>query len=80
MPNISSLLRKKLKSNIVCKGVPAPPFLRHSPLDPGCPLYKIFVSPLLFSVSPPYKVFQRVPPTITQPPPVLIQHTKLPYT
>ena len=42
---------------IVCKGVPAPPFLRHPPLDPACPLFKIFVSPPLCSVPPPFKVF-----------------------
>ena len=42
---------------IVRKGVPAPPFLRHPLLGPLCPLFKIFVSPLLFSVPPSFKVF-----------------------
>ena len=44
--------------DIVGKGIPAPHhFLRHPPLDPACPLFKIFVSPPLFSVPPPFKVF-----------------------
>ena len=44
--------------DIVGKGIPAsPPFLRHPPLDPDCPVFKIFVFPLLFSVPPPFKVF-----------------------
>ena len=52
------------------------------PLGPSCPLslFKIFISPPLFSVPPHFKVFQTVPPTLTQPPPALIQHTNLPYT
>ena len=44
--------------DIVGKGIPAPPpFLRHPPLDPNCPVLKIFVCPPLFSVPPPFKVF-----------------------
>ena len=44
--------------DIVGKEIPAsPPFLRHPPLDPACPLFKIFVCPPLFSVPPPFKVF-----------------------
>ena len=44
--------------DIVGKGIPAPhPFLRPSPLDPACPLFKIFVYPPLFSVPPLLKVF-----------------------
>ena len=44
--------------DIVGKGIPAPPpFLRHPPLEPACPLYKIFVCSPLFSVPPPFKVF-----------------------
>ena len=44
--------------DIVGKGIPAsPPFLRHPPLDPACPLFKIFVCPPLFSVPSPFKVF-----------------------
>ena len=43
---------------IVGKGIPAPPpFLRPPPLDPACPLFKIFVYPPLFSVPPTFKVF-----------------------
>ena len=43
---------------IFCKGVPAPPFLRHLPLNPASPpLFKIFVSPPLFSVPSSFKVF-----------------------
>ena len=44
---------------IVGKGIPAPSplFLTHPPLDPSCPLFKIFVFPPLFSVPPPFKVF-----------------------
>ena len=43
---------------IVGKGIPAPPpFIRHPPLDPACPLFKIFVYLPLFSVPPPFKVF-----------------------
>ena len=34
----------------------------------------------LFSLPPPFKVFQTVPPTLMQPHPALIQHTNLPYT
>ena len=48
---------------IVRKGVPAPSFLRHPPLKPACPLFKIFVSTLLFSIPPPFKVFQTILPT-----------------
>ena len=37
-------------------------FLRHPSLDPACPLvFKIFASPPLFSVLPPFKVFQTIP-------------------
>ena len=44
--------------DIVGKGIPAPPpFLRHPPPEPACPLYKIFVCSPLFSVPPPFKVF-----------------------
>ena len=52
-------------SPIVRKGVPAPP-----------PFLKIFLSPPLFSVIPPFKVFQTVPRTLMQPPPALIQHNR----
>ena len=44
--------------DIVGKGIPAPPlFLRHLPLDPACPLFKVFVYPPLSSVPLPFKVF-----------------------
>ena len=37
-------------------------FLRHPPLDdPACPLFKIFVSPLLFSVRPLLRYFRQFP-------------------
>ena len=48
------------------------------------PLFKIFVSPLLFSAPPPFKVFQTVPPPSrntpifqTVPPLTLIQYTNI---
>ena len=50
---------------IVCKGIPAHPLLR-LPVDPACPLFKIFVSFPLFSIPPLFKVFQTVLPTLTQ--------------
>ena len=45
------------------------------------PLFKTFVSPSLFSVTPPFNVIQTVSPTFTQPPLplLLIQQTNLPY-
>ena len=66
---------------IVRKGVPAPPFLRCSPLDAVChhPFLKSLF-PLPSFLLHPLKVFQSVPPTLTQPPPALIQPTNLPYT
>ena len=42
--------------DIVVKGVPAPLF-KAPPLDPACPLFKIFVCSPLFSVPPTFKVF-----------------------
>ena len=42
---------------MVRKGVPAPPILTHPPLEPACPLFKIFVFPPPFSVPPPLKLF-----------------------
>ena len=53
------------------------PFLRHPPLYPACPLFKIFVCPSLFSLPSPFKVFQTVPPTLTQPLLVLIWPTNI---
>ena len=58
-------------------GASSPLFLRHPHLDPTCPLFKIFVSPPLFFVPPPIKTLQTVPPTLTQPSPVLIRPTNL---
>ena len=52
--------------DIVCKGVPVPP------LTQLFPLFKTLVSPLLFSVLPPFKGSQTVPHTVTQLPPALI--------
>ena len=53
---------------IARKGVPAP-LLRHPPLDPACPhpLSKIFVSPPLISVPPPFSGISGSSPTLTQP-------------
>ena len=43
------------------------PLLKHPPLNPACPpSFKIFVSTPLFSIPPPFKVFQTIPPTLTQ--------------
>ena len=42
---------------IVCKGVPAPLFKAPTPWPSLAPIFKIFVSPLLFSAPPPFKVF-----------------------
>ena len=68
--------------SIVPKGVPAPPFEGTHPLIQLAPLPRFLksVSPPLFSVPPDFKVFQTIPPTLTQPPPALIRHTNLPYT
>ena len=42
---------------IVGKEIPAlSPFLRHPPVDPACPIFKIFVCPPLFSFPPLFKV------------------------
>ena len=39
------------------------PLLEHPPLNPACPpSFKIFVSTPLFSIPPPFKVFQTIPP------------------
>ena len=62
---------------IVCKGIPAlppPSILRHPPLEPACLLFKTFVSPFLFSITSPMKVFQTVLTSVspaTSPPPPL---------
>ena len=43
------------------------PLLKHPPLNPACPpSFKIFVSTPLFSIPPPFKVFQTIPPTLMQ--------------
>ena len=67
------------KYSIVFKGGPAPIFMTPTPYPNLLPLFKIFVSPPLVSVPPPFKVFQTVSPTLTQPPPALIWSTNLPY-
>ena len=68
------------KGSIIRKGVPATLFLRHPTFDLAfSPLFKIFASPLLLFVPPPFKVFKTVPPTLPQPPPALIQYTNIPY-
>ena len=64
------------------KGVPAHLIFNAPAPWPSLPppLFKIFVSPPLFSIPPPFKVFQTVPSILTQPSPTLIQHTNFPYT
>ena len=44
--NLKSTKYIQFFCNIVCKGVPAPLFLRHQPLDPACPLFKNLCFPL----------------------------------
>ena len=69
---------------IVCKGVSSPLFKVTTPGPSLPPLFKILVSSTLYSIPPPFKVFQTVPPppppTFLQPPPASIRHTSLPYT
>ena len=78
--NFNELFRKDVTYNPVRKGVSAPSlFLRHPSLDPACPLFKIFVSPLIFSVPLLFKVFEIVSLTLTQPLPALIRPTNLPW-
>ena len=58
-------LRQSIQEwTIVRKGVPAPLFLRHPPLNTACrlPPFLTFVSPPLFSLPLPFKVFYTVPP------------------
>ena len=74
---IFGITQKPLYIGISRKGVPAPPFLRHPPLDPACPLFKISVSPPIFYVPPSFKVFSTVSSTLTQPPPAVIRPTNL---
>ena len=65
----------------VRKGVPAHLlFKAPTPWHSLSPLFKIFVSPPLFSVPSPFKVTQTVPSILTQLPPALVQQTNLPYT
>ena len=71
---VRSLINVKITSN---KQITSPNInnqieTRHPPLDQAFPLFKIFVSLPLFSVPPPFKVFQTVLPTLTQPLPALI--------
>ena len=65
------------KEAIVRKVVPASPLLRHPLLDPGCPLFKIFVSPPLCSVPPTLRYFRQFPLTLKQIPLALIWPTNL---
>ena len=64
---------------IVRKEVPAlPPLFQAPTACPSLPpLLNIFVSLPLFTVPPLFKVFQTVPPTLTQIPPTLIRPTNL---
>ena len=57
-----------------CKGVPAPPFLRHPPLEPACPLFLKFLFPPIFIIDTfPY-------PHADNPFFALVRNTNLPYT
>ena len=71
-----SIERCSMGGYTVCKGVSVP-FLRHQPLDQPAPLSKIFVSPLLCSVTLPLKVFYSVPPNLTEISRALIWPTNL---
>ena len=63
------------------KGVPPSLILRHPPLDPACtPFLKSLFPFPSFLFHPLFKVFQTVPPTLTQSPTALIRHTNLLYT
>ena len=50
-------------ADIVHKGIP-PPFLRHPPLDPACPLFKIFASLTSFLFCPLLSYFRLFPPPL----------------
>ena len=70
MISAKSICKTGSKEGIVHKGVPAPPPLllfKAPTLWPSLsPLFKIFISPPLFSVPPPFKVFYSFP-TLTNP-------------
>ena len=77
---VKDLMSAKL--SIVRTVVPAPRFEGIQPLTMLAILFKIFVSPPIFSIPSPFKVFQTVLPYphSDNSPLVLIRHTKLPYT
>ena len=56
---------------------PPPLFKAPTPGPSLPPLFKIFVSPPLFSAPPHFKVFHTVAPTLKQPPTALILPTNL---
>ena len=58
---------------------PPPSFSGTHHLTQLAPLFKIFVSPLIFSVPLLFKVFEIVSLTLTQPLPALIRPTNLPW-
>ena len=58
---------------IVCKGVSSPLFKVTTPGPSLPPLFKILVSSTLYSIPPPFKVFQTIPPTLTQTTPLPLQ-------
>ena len=92
MPVSATLVCLNLSQSMVCinksglyivivhKGVPAPLLFKAPTPWPSLPsLFKIFVSPPLFSVPPSFKVFRQFPPP-SQPPSALIQPpTNLPW-
>ena len=52
------------KQIIVGKGFLVPPFLRHPPVDPACPLFKIFISFPSFLFHPLLRYFRQfLPPS-----------------
>ena len=73
-------LQYRLVISIVRKGVPAPLFLRHPPLDPTCPPFLKFLCRLYSFLFHPLLRYFRQPPTpnLTQIPPALIQPTSHP--
>ena len=73
------IIYKILNKSIVRKRIPVPPFKALISWPSLPPVFKIFVSPHLFSVPLPFQVFQTVPPSSCNPP-TLIGPINLPYT
>ena len=79
----NSLLWHRTKTSFLesqfVRGFQTPLFKAPTPFLslPPTHLFKFFVFPPLFSVPPPFKVFQTVPPTLTQIPPAVICSTNI---